>query len=232
MKPGRARRQQTAAARARRQRQRRSLDQLERAALDPEAEQQRSRWQLLSDHIEQLKRAVTSQLRGGEGLRSGQRPLVVVDERERDVLSAALLHYRNMLAMSPGAFPSYDLLKEHIAIAWRLIERNEEPGDPVVRARLDRFVEAFTRWDALRDSPKNDKCPFCGELVIIKPGETSNDYLHREPACAPWMPALMALGAHSPRREECQECPACKHVATVPCGADDCPLGWLYQDGG
>jgi hypothetical protein len=80
-------------------------------------------------------------------------------------------------------------------------QRQRRALDPVVRARLDRFVDAFTRWNALRGEPTNDECPFCGALVVIKPGATSNDYLHLVPACPPWMPALMALGAHSPRSE-------------------------------
>lgn len=71
--------------------------------------------------------------------------------------------------------------------------------DPVVRARLDRFVDAFARWQALT-APGTDVCPFCGELVAIVPDDGKSHYSHREPVCPPWVPALTVLGGYDLRR--------------------------------
>jgi hypothetical protein len=71
--------------------------------------------------------------------------------------------------------------------------------DPVVRAAIDRFVTAFSRWQSLR-SPNTDVCPFCGELVAIVPDAGRSHYSHREPLCEPWVPALTAIGAYDLRR--------------------------------
>lgn len=71
--------------------------------------------------------------------------------------------------------------------------------DPIVRAAIDRFVEAFARWQDLK-SPDSDLCPFCGELIMIVPDDGKSHYSHREPICDPWVPALTVLGAYDLRR--------------------------------
>lgn len=67
-----------------------------------------------------------------------------------------------------------------------------------MREAIDRFVECVSRWETLRHED-SDACPFCGELVVIEPGDGASHYSHREPVCGPWVPALTAIGGYDAR---------------------------------
>jgi hypothetical protein len=78
--------------------------------------------------------------------------------------------------------------------------RGEGPVPALVREALDRFADAIVRWERLRE-PTTDRCPFCDELVVIRPEGDVSHYSHRDPPCPPWVPALQALGGFDMRRE-------------------------------
>jgi hypothetical protein len=73
------------------------------------------------------------------------------------------------------------------------------------REMLDRFDEAFLRWNAHRGEVLHDTCPSCHALVIITPrvapGATEGafDAAHTEPVCDEFLLVMLGIAMSEPQ---------------------------------